>query len=207
MTTTAPSASVIAVLGDVGAGEGSADEQALGDAGRGIGHADQPAVQADLARVAPEDTVIEVLGAKIGDGRPDDHGRAVLDREPRDDARDGPRGRGGRRDDPARRRIQAAHQPVRLPGPGRRGARVPGRGRRGDRPADDHRGDGAEPGGGRGQARRHPPDRHAQHAELLAADRGRQGGPAGHAQARLRRHHRGVADGRRVHRLRRATRT
>ena len=52
----------------------------------------------------------------------DDDGRAVLGREPRAAVRDGRCGQGGRGDDPPRRRVQAADQPVRLPGPGRPGA-------------------------------------------------------------------------------------
>ena len=42
----------------------------------------------------------------------------------------------------ARRRLQAAHLALRLPGPRRGGPRDPGRGARGDGPADRHRGDG-----------------------------------------------------------------
>ena len=65
-----------------------------------------------------------------------------------------------------------------------------------------------EPSAGRhrGGVRRHPPDRHPQHAELLAAARVRARGPAGDAQARLRGHDRGVAHGRGVHRVRRQLR-
>ena len=61
----------------------------------------------------------------------------------------------------------------------------------------------AEPARHRGRVRRHRADRHAQHAELLAAQRVRPDAAAGDAQARLRRHDRGVADGRRVHRQQR----
>ena len=148
----------------------------------------------------PEDTVIRVLDAvdrrRVADG----DGRAVLGREPRPAVRDGRRGRGRRRDDPPRRRVQAADQPVLVPGPRRRGPALPRRGARADRPAGDHRGHGAEPGRHRRRVRRHPPDRHPEHAELLAAARRRAGRPAGDAQARLRRDRRGMADGRRVHR-------
>ena len=148
----------------------------------------------------PEDTVIRVLDAVIGDGSLTMMAGPVLGREPRPAVRDGRRGQGGRGHGPARRRVQAADQPVRLPGPGRRGPALPRRGARADRAADHHRGHGAVPGGHRRRVRRHPPDRHPEHAELLAAARRRAGRPAGDAQARLRRHGRGVADGRRVHR-------
>ena len=56
----------------------------------------------------PEDTVIRVLDAVIGDGVAHGDGRAVLGREPRPAVRDRRRGRGRRRDDPPRRRVQAA---------------------------------------------------------------------------------------------------
>jgi len=52
---------------------------------------------------------------------------------------------------------------------------------------------------------RHPAGGGAQHAELLAAARGRPCRKAGAAQARARRHHRGMADERRAHRVGRAT--
>ena len=125
----------------------------------------------------PEDTVIRVLDAVDRRRLADDHGRAVLGREPRAAVRDRRCGQGRRRHDPARRRVQAADQPVRVPGPGRRGAALPRRGARADRPAGHHRGDGAEPGRHRRRVRRHPPDRHPEHAELLAAARRRAGSP------------------------------
>ena len=46
---------------------------------------------------------------------------------------------GGGRDAPARRRLQAAHEPVRLQGPRQGRPRDPRRGARGDRPAGRHR--------------------------------------------------------------------
>ena len=125
----------------------------------------------------PEDTVIRVLDAVDRRRLADGHGRPVLGREPRPAVRDGRRRQGGRRDDPARRRVQAADQPVRLPGPGRRGPPLPRRGARADRPAGHHRGHGAVPGRHRRRVRRHPPDRHPEHAELLAAARRRAGSP------------------------------
>ena len=117
----------------------------------------------------PEDTVIRVLDAVIGDGSLTMMAGPCSVETPRAAVRDGRRGQGGRRDDPARRRLQAADQPVRVPGPRRRGAPLPRRGARADRPAGHHRGDGAEPGRHRRRVRRHPPDRHPEHAELLAA--------------------------------------
>ena len=115
----------------------------------------------------------------------DGHGRALRGREPRPAAAHRRRGGRGRRDGPARRRLQAAHQPLQLPGPGHGRPAVPGRGPRRDGPARHHRGHGAEPGGSRWpRSRRHPPDRRAQHAELPAAEGGGQGRAAGHAQAR-----------------------
>ena len=154
----------------------------------------------------PEDTVIRVLDAVVGDGSLTMMAGpcSVESREQLFETADGV---GRRRDDPARRRVQAADQPVLLPGSGRRGTALPGRGTRADRSAGHHRGHGAEPGRHRGRVRRHPPDRHPEHAELLAAARRRAGRPAGHAQARLRRDHRGVADVGRVHRQLRATPT
>lgn len=109
-------------------------------------------------------------------------------------------GQGGGRDAAARRRLQAAHLAVRLPGAGREGPAHPGRGARGDRPADRHRGRGRPRRGARGVVRRHAAGRHPQRAELrAAAGRGR-GGQAGHAEAGHDGDHRGVADGGRVRR-------
>ena len=62
------------------------------------------------------------------------HRRAVRGRDGRADARGGADGAGGRGHAAARRRLQAAHLAVRLPGPGRGGPRDPGR-RRAPRPA------------------------------------------------------------------------
>ena len=143
----------------------------------------------------PEDTVIRVLDATIGDGS-----LTVMagpcSIESRDQLMETVDGvAAGRGDDHPRRCVQAADEPVLVPGPRRRGPALPGRGPRADRPAGDHRGDGAEPGRHRRRVRRHPPGRHPEHAELLAPHRGRPGRPAGDAQARLRRHDRGVADG------------
>ena len=90
----------------------------------------------------------------------------------RADARDGAGGRGGRGDDAARRRVQAAHLALQLPGARLRGARDPRRGARGHRPAARDRGGRPAPRrGGRRDGGR-APDRRAQHAELPAARRG-----------------------------------
>ena len=119
----------------------------------------------------PEHTVIRVMDAVIGDGSLTMMAGpcSVESRDQLFETADA--GQGGRRDDPARRRLQAANQPVRVPGARRRGAAVSRRGARADRAAGHHRGDGAEPGRHRGRVRGHPPDRHAEHAELLAAAR------------------------------------
>ena len=148
----------------------------------------------------PEDTVIRVLDAVIGDGSLTMMAGpcSVESRDQLFETADAVEAAG--RHDPARRRVQAADQPVRLPGARRPGPALPGRGARADRAAGHHRGDGAEPGRHRRRVRRHPPDRHPEHAELLAPARRRAGRPAGHAQARLRGDGRGMADGRRVHR-------
>ena len=68
----------------------------------------------------PEDTVIRVLDAVIGDGSLTMMAGpcSVESREQLFETADAVEGR--RRDDPARRRVQAADQPVRVPGPRRR---------------------------------------------------------------------------------------
>ena len=83
-----------------------------------------------------EPTTFHVLDRRIGS--PDD---LLPDRRPvhggvaRSDARRGAHGRRRRRVDAARRRLQAAHLALRLPGTGHRRTRDPARGARGDRPA------------------------------------------------------------------------
>ena len=123
---------------------------ARGAAARGLprrraGAADPEAVQARLARA--------LAGPDRDRGARPPHRRrrlradrrAVHGRVPRADARDGARGRAGRRDDAPRRRVQAAHLAVHLQRARRGGARDPRRGARGDRPADRHRADGPAP--------------------------------------------------------------
>ena len=131
----------------------------------------------------------------------DGHGRALLGREPRPAAAHRGRRRRGRRHRPAWRRLQAAHEPLLVPGPGRGRAALPGRGARAHRPAHRHRGHGALAGRDRGAACRHPPGGRPQHAELPAAHGRRPGITPGAPQARPVGDHRGVAHGRRVHRL------
>ena len=127
------------------------------------------------------------------------HGRAVRRGVARAAARDGPCGEPRGRPHPPRRRMEAAYQPVLVPGPGRPGAEAPGRGARRDRPAGHQR--GRRPGRRRGlrRARRHPPGRRAEHAELRAPQ-GRRPEPARRPpEAGPVRDDRGVAARRRVH--------
>ena len=147
-----------------------------------------------------ERSVIRVARGADRPGHADRHRRAVRGRDRRADAGVGADGQGGRGGAAARRRVQAAQLAVRVPGTGRGRAEDPGRRAGGDRPADRDR--GGRPGRRRSgrQLRGHAAGRHPQHAELPAAAGGRRRRQAGHAQARHERHHRGMADGRRVHR-------
>ena len=98
----------------------------------------------------------------------------------------------------ARRRLQAAHLALLVPG-ARRGRPAPaGGGQGGDRPADRDRADGRARSRRRARGGRRGAARRAQHAELHAAHRGRPGGQAGAAQARALGHARGALDGRGV---------
>ena len=83
----------------------------------------------------PEDTVIRVLDAVVGDGSLTVMAGpcSVESRTQLFETADAVAGR--RRDDPPRRRVQAADVAVQLPGPRRRGAPGPRRGARADRPA------------------------------------------------------------------------
>ena len=128
------------------------------------------------------------------------HRRAVLGRvRGADDRR--PRGRSRR---PARRCCAAAPssrapRPTSSAGSASAASRSSPQAREETGLGDDHRGDDA----GRCRAglrvHRRLPDRRAQFAELLPARGGRQGGQAGHAQARAVDADRGVAARRRVH--------
>ena len=148
----------------------------------------------------PEDTVIRVLDAVIGDGSLTVMAGpcSVESKEQLFETADAVKAagatilRGGA--------FKPRTSPYSFQGLGVAGPALSRRGARADRPAGHHRGDGAQPGRHRRRVRRHPPDRHPEHAELLAAARRRAGRPAGDAQARLRRDRRGMADGRRVHR-------
>ena len=135
--------------------------------------------------VKPEDTVVRV-GGRAG-------GRARVRR-----SRPGPcavesleqmltvarGGQGGGGAPAARRGLQAAHEPVRLPGPRRGGAPDPRRRARGDGAPGRDRGARRRERRPRGALRRRDPDRRPQHAELLAAQAVRQGAQARAAQAR-----------------------
>ena len=101
------------------------------------------------------------------------HRRPVHGRVARADAGDRPRGPRRRREHAPRRRVQAAHLPLQLPRPRRRGAGDPRRGARGDRPAGRHRAARSAPHGAGGRDGRRDPDRRPQHVELPAALRGR----------------------------------
>ena len=111
--------------------------------------------------------------------------------------------RGVGRDAAARRRLQAAHLAVRLPGPGRGRPGAAGRGPPTQRPADHHRGDG--PGRGRAAWPSTPTSCRSARATCRTSRCSRRSGRTGkpmHAQARPVGHDRRVADGRRVHHAR-----
>ena len=190
----------IAVVGEIGARRPVLLERFAALPGVDDGHPDQPPVQADLARVP---------SGGHGHPRPrrghrrrvaDDDGRAVLGREPRAAVRDGRCGEGGRRDDPARRRVQAADQPVRVPGSRRRRAcatwprRASGPACRSS-PRSWSRPRSTSSPSTPTSSRSAPGTCRTTRCCGMSAGR-----PAGDAQARLRRDGRGVADGRRVHR-------
>ena len=117
---------------------------------------------------------------------------------PHPDPRDRPRRQRGRRSRPARRRLQAPHLPLLLPGPGRGRPRVPRRSPLAHRPPRRHRGHGPRTRPPRRLLRRRPPDRRPQHAELRPPPRRRREPEARPGQARHVRHRRGAAHGRRV---------
>ena len=120
-----------------------------------------------------ERTVLDIGGRKIGGEHFALIAGPVHGRVARADARDRARRARRRRDAAARRRLQAAHLAVRLPGarPGGPAAARRGQGR--DRAADRHRADGRARHRRRARGRRRDPDRRAQHAELPAAGRDR----------------------------------
>ena len=122
------------------------------------------------------------------------HGRVA-----RPDARHRAHGQGGRRLAVPRRRLQAAHLALRVPGPRSRGPAAARRGQGRDRAADRHRVHGRARPRGRARGGRRHPDRRPQHAELPAAGRDRPLRAPGAAQARRVGDARGAADGGRVH--------
>ena len=83
--------------------------------------------------------------------------------------------------------------PYSFQGLGEEGLRMLRTARRRPRPEAHHRGDGHLADRGDRQIRRHLPGRRPQHAELHPAARARPHPQAGDAEARHRRHHRGVA--------------
>ena len=146
---------------------------------RRAGRAHPAAVQARQPRLPPGEHRSSRCAACPSAGRSSSiDRRAVLGGEPQPAPGDRAGGEGGRRRHPARRRVQAAHLALLVPGPGRGRAGAAGRGARGDRPADHHRGHVPGSGAAGRQVRRRPADRRAQHAELPAAAGG------GHARAR-----------------------
>ena len=113
---------VIAVVGEIGVAQAAAARAASAacPASSTVTPISRP-FKLTSREFHPEDTVIRVLDAVDRRRLADDDGRPVLGREPRAAVRDRRRGQGRRRDDPARRRVQAADQPVLVPGPRRRG--------------------------------------------------------------------------------------
>ena len=109
------------------------DPAARGLPRRRAGAADPEALQARFARAAPRPD--RDRGARPQARRPllRLHRRPVHGRDARADARDGASRRRRGRDDAPRRRLQAAHVALRVPGARRRGAEDPRRGSRRDR--------------------------------------------------------------------------
>src|SRR5438094_10398054 len=118
--------------------------------------------------VRQESTVVPVDGVRVG-GRAIVVMAAVLGGVARAGARGRREGQGGGRLGLAGRRLQAAHVAVLLPGARGGGAQVPRRGQARDGPSRRDRGHGAREGRAGGQLLGYPPDRGAQHPELLAA--------------------------------------
>ena len=133
------------------------------------------------------DTVIDVKRRQDRRRALRAHRRPVLHRDAGAGAGGRPGRQGGGRPHDARRRLQAAHLALRLPGSRRGRPGDDGRRAGRDRPADRHRGHGPARPGRRLPLRRRAPGRRAQHAELPAARGAGQGRQAGAAQARARR--------------------
>ncbi len=131
--------------------------------------------------VKPEPTVVRA-GSLVGGQLPPGHDRrAVLGGKRGADARHRPGGQGGRGHGLARRGLQAAHQPLQLPGAEGRGPENPRRRPRRDRPGRGHRGDRRERRAAGGPLCRRAADRRPQHAELPPAGSGGRRGQAGAA--------------------------
>ncbi len=127
------------------------------------------------------------------------HPRPVRGRVGGADADHRPRVPGRRRRHAPRRRLQAAHVALRVPGPRCRRPEDPRGGARGDRPARRHRAHRPARHRRGGRVRRLRPGRRAQHAALPAADRARPLTAARPAQARDGRVHRRLPARRGVH--------
>jgi len=133
---------------------GAADPQAV--QARQAARCTRATASSSSAATSPASSRARVGGGALGDDR-----RAVRRRErPKSSTRSRGQVKAAGANIPARRRVQAAHQPVQLPGPRRRRVGHPAR-----RSATStglpgrHRGDGPAPGRPRGALRRHVPAR------------------------------------------------
>jgi len=168
---------------------------------------DRQAVQDGVARPPPRDHRRQDRDGADRAGLVHPHRRTVCGRERGTDD-DGGEGREGcRRDGDARRCLQAPHVAVLLPGARRAGHRDPPGGAPPVRSAVRRRSGRGFAGGSCCRRRRLHPDRHAQRAELRAAQRGRAYEQAGDAEARSRDDDRGVAPGSGIHRAARQLRS
>ena len=151
----------------------------------------------------PENTVVTVGDVRIGGDEVIVMAGPVLGGERGAGRGDGGGGQARRRQDPARRRVQAAQLALQLPGPRRGGPAHAARRRRSAQPEARLRGHGHQPDRADREVRGHPAGRRAQHAELHAAARARTHAHADHAQARHLRDDRGMAAVGRIHPRRR----
>ena len=124
-----------------------------------------------------EHTAMRINGVEIGRRRVRRDGRPLFGGIREADHGDGGRRGHGRRQDAARRRLQAAHVALRFPGPGRAGAQAAAQGQGSHRPGHRHRSHERPRRGAGGRIRRRDAGGRAQHAELRAAQ------DAGHAAA------------------------
>ena len=169
---------------------------------RGVGEVVRISVAVQAGQQGEPSGQIGRAGGRGADrpGHPHGHRGPVRGGDPAAGARRRADGEGRRRCAAARRRVQAAHVALRVPGARREGPEDPRRRAGGNRASRGDRGSRRGRCRTRLQLRRHAPDRHPQHAELRPAAGGGRRRKAGHAEARNERHHRGMADGRRVHR-------